>query len=93
MTKEDGETVVGWEIPRHDQSGNMDSGNLLTLCDLLSSIHLSNLFLQQLVSFLADSDDLLPSDTHSGNLLEDLLGDDGGTLVFCEGIRVVQGVV
>ena len=66
----------------------MLGSNRVTLCDLLSSEYLRNLFLQELVALLADLYNLLTGDAQASNGLEDLLGDDRGTLVLCEGIRV-----
>lgn len=66
---------------------------LRTLCDLLSSVDLSNLLVQQLVALLANGHDLLASNAELGDRIQNLLGDLGGTLVLCEGIGVVQGVI
>lgn len=60
---------------------------------LLSSIDLGDLLVQELVALLADGHDLLASNAELGHLSQNLLGDLGGTLVLCEGIRVVQGVI
>lgn len=65
-----------------------------TLLEILfSSVDLGDLLVQELVALLADGHDLLASDAELGNLIQNLLGDLGGTLVLCEGIRVVQGVI
>ncbi len=60
---------------------------------LLSSVDLGDFLVQELVALLADSHDLLASNAELGHLSQNLLGDLGGTLVLCECIRVVQGVI
>jgi hypothetical protein len=60
---------------------------------LLSSVDLGDLLVQELVTLLADGHDLLASNAELGDLIQNLLGDLGGTLVLCEGVGVVQGVI
>jgi hypothetical protein len=64
-----------------------------TLVDLLSSVNLGNLFFDQLVTLLADVDDLGARDDELGHLSKNLLGDLSGGLVLGEGIWVSQRVV
>lgn len=94
MTKEDGETVVGWEIPGTRSAEVRHSIYITrTLRDLLSSVDLCNLLLQELVALLADAHDLVTLDAQRGDGLKDLLGDLGGSLVLGESIWVGEGVV
>lgn len=65
----------------------------LTLYDLLSTVDLCDLLLQELVTSLADCDDLLSGSAKSSNGLQDLLGDLSSALVLGEGIRVIESVV
>ena len=60
---------------------------------LLSPVDLGDLLVQELVALLADGHDLLASDAELGNLIQNLLGDLGGTLILCESIRVIQSVI
>lgn len=71
----------------------IESQALLTLCDLLSTIDLCDLFLQEFVTFLADGDDLLPRSAKCSDGLQNLLGDLGSALVLCEGVGVTESVV
>jgi hypothetical protein len=65
-----------------------------TLLEILfSSVDLGDLLVQELVALLADGHDLLASDAELGNLIQNLLGDLGGTLILCESIRVIQSVI
>ena len=94
VTKADGETVVGWEIPREVRqvrgTGIVEES---TFQDLLSAIDLGNLLVQKLVTLLADVDDLLASNTEGSNSLENLLGDLSGALVLGKGIWVGKSVI
>lgn len=65
-----------------------------TLLEILfSSVDFGDLVVQELVALLADGHDLLASDAELGNLIQNLLGDLGGTLILCESIRVIQSVI
>ena len=64
-----------------------------TLQNLLSTVHLINLLLQNLVSLLTDGDDLLASNTQLGHSFQNLLGDGGGILVLCKGVWVVESII
>lgn len=64
-----------------------------TLRYFLSSIDLRNLLVQQLVTLLADGNNLLASYTQRGDGLEHLLGDLSSALVFGKGIGVGKSVV
>lgn len=64
-----------------------------TLGDLLAPIDLGDLLLDELVTLLADLDDLRAGDNKLGDFGEDLLGDLGRRLVLGQSIRVVEGVV
>jgi hypothetical protein len=65
-----------------------------TLLEILfSSVDFGDLLVQELVALLADGHDLLASDAELGNLIQNLLGDLGGTLILCESIRVIQSVI
>jgi len=63
------------------------------LGDLLSSVDLGDLLLDELVSLLADVYDLGAGNTESGNILQDLLGDLRGGLVLGKSVGVVEGIV
>lgn len=64
-----------------------------TLANLLSSVDLGNLLLQELVTLLADAHDLVTLNAQSSDGLENLLGDLRCRLVLCEGVWVGEGVV
>jgi hypothetical protein len=64
-----------------------------TLGNLLSSVDLCDLLLEQLVALLAYSYDLLASDAELGDGLKDPVGDDACILVLGESIWVVQGII
>lgn len=64
-----------------------------TLVDLLSSIDLANLLLDQLITLLADLDNFGARDDQLGDLGENLLGDLGSCLVLGKGIWVSQRVI
>lgn len=64
-----------------------------TLCDLLSSVNLGNLLLEELVSLLADVYDLLTSNAELGDGIEDLVGDNTSILILGKGVWVGEGVV
>jgi hypothetical protein len=64
-----------------------------TFCDFLSSINLRDLLLQKLVTTLADRHNLRASNTELCDILQNLLGNGGGTLVLGEGIWVIESVV
>lgn len=64
-----------------------------TLGDLLASVDLGDLLLDQLVALLADVDDLGAGDDELGHLGQDLLGDLSSGLVLGEGVGVIQRVV
>lgn len=64
-----------------------------TLGDLLASVDLGDLLLEQLVAGLADLDILGARDDKLGHLGQDLLGDLSGGLVLGESIGVAQRVV
>lgn len=76
----------------HDEKENFENC-AGTLCNLLSSVDLGNLFIQKLVTLLADGDDLLSSNTKCRNSLQTLLGDNGSALVLGKSIGIAQGVV
>lgn len=61
--------------------------------DLLSSVHLGNLFLDELVSLLADIDNLGARNDELGYLSKNLLRDLSSGLVLCEGIGVGESVI
>lgn len=84
-----GERSIGSDVGR----GGDGSGVGETLVDLLSSVNLSNLFFDQLVTLLADVDDLGARDDELGDLSKNLLGDLSGGLVLGKGIWVSQRVV
>lgn len=93
VTKEEGEIVVGEAVPNTEcQPHDVKQGKQRTLRylrNLLSSEHLSNLLFQQLVTFLADGNNLFSGNTQRSHSLEDLLRDDCSTFVLGEGVRVV----
>lgn len=64
-----------------------------TLVDLLSTVDLGELLLDELVTLLADGDNLLARLDELGNRSQDLLRDLSGGLVLGESIGVVEGVV
>lgn len=66
---------------------------LLTLVNLLAAVDLGNLLLEELVTLLADLDDLGAGDAKLRDLSEDLLGDLASGLVLGQSIRVVEGVI
>lgn len=65
----------------------------LTLLNLLSTPDLGNLLLEELVTLLADVNNLLASDAKVLDSSQDLLGDLGSGLVLGQGVRVVEGVI
>lgn len=68
-------------------------GVLLTLVNLLAAVDLGNLLLEELVTLLANLDDLSAGDAKLRDLSEDLLGDLASSLVLGQSIRVVEGVI
>jgi hypothetical protein len=84
-----GKRSVGSDVGR----GGDGSGVGETLVDLLSSVDLGNLFLDELVSLLADIDNLGARNNELGNLSKNLLRDLSSGLVLCEGIWVSQSVI
>lgn len=66
---------------------------ILTLENLLSTVDLGNLLLQQLVALLADIDNLCARHAELRHSGQDLFGDLGSGLILGESIRVVEGVV
>jgi hypothetical protein len=84
-----GERSVGGDVGRRGDSGGVRE----TLVNLLSSVDLGDLFLDELVSLLADIDNLGSRNDELGNLSKNLLRDLSGGLVFGEGIWVGQRVI
>lgn len=77
-----------------DKSGGRDGGGVReTLGDLLATVDLGELLLDELVTLRADVDNLLAGNDELGDLSKDLLRDLSGGLVLGEGIGVVEGVV
>lgn len=66
---------------------------MLTLDHLLSSVNLCDLFLEKLVTLLANGHNFLTSHTQGSNILQNLLGDCSSILVFGEGVGVVERVI
>lgn len=64
-----------------------------TLVNLLASVDLGDLFLNELVTLLADLDNLGAGDDELGDLGQDLLGNLSGGLVLGQGIGVTQSVI
>ena len=64
-----------------------------TLGDLLAAVDLGELLLNELVSLLADVDNVGTSNAELGHLGQHLLRDLGGRLVLGDGVGVVEGVV
>lgn len=64
-----------------------------TLGDLLSTVDLADLLLNQLVALVADVDNLGASNAELGDLGQDLLRDLSSGLVLGEGVGVVEGVI
>lgn len=64
-----------------------------TLGNLLATVDLGDLFLDELVTGLADLDNLCAGDAELGDLGEDLFRDLTGSLVLGQSIGVVEGVV
>jgi hypothetical protein len=64
-----------------------------TLGNLLSSVDLCDLLVEQLITLLAHFYDLRASNAELGNGLKDLVGDGTCILVLGESIWVVQGVI
>ena len=99
MTYDDGDTVVGWEKPKGGQYTLAKKPNHLhALRDMLTlvlsrAIHLAHLFLDNLVTLLADGNDLLAGHTELRDGRENLLGDGSCRLPFCKVVRVTQGIV
>jgi hypothetical protein len=63
------------------------------LGDLLAAVDLGKLLLDELVTLLADGDNLLAGGNELGDLSKDLLRDLSSGLVLGEGVGVVEGVV
>lgn len=57
------------------------------------TVDLSNFFLNELVSLLADGDDLLAGNAELRNGSKNLLGDRSGGFPFCKVVWVRQGVI
>ena len=77
-----------------DESGGRDGGGVgEALGDLLAAVDLGKLLLDELVTLLADVNDLLAGGNELGDLSKDLLRDLSSGLVLGEGIGVVEGVV
>lgn len=66
---------------------------LLTLDNFLSTVDLGKLLLEQLVTLLADIDNLCAGHAELRHGSQNLFGDLGSGLVLGESIRVVEGVV
>jgi hypothetical protein len=66
---------------------------ILTLDNLLSTVDLGKLLFKQLVTLLADIDNLCAGHAELRHSGQDLFGDLGRGLVLGESIRVVEGVV
>ena len=75
------------------RAGSSTAGKAHTLGDLLAAVDLGDLLLEDLVTLLADFDDLRTGDAELGDLGEHLLGDLRSGLVLGESVRVVEGVV
>lgn len=69
------------------------SWNKHTLGNLLSSVDLCDLLLEQLVTLLADLYDLLASYTELGDSLQDPVGNGTSILVLGKSIWVVKRVI
>ena len=65
----------------------------LTLGNLLSLVDLRGLGLQKLITLRAKAEDGSAGNSQLGHLDQNLMGDDGGILVLCKGIGVVDCVV
>jgi len=86
--------VSGQRGVRSDEARGRDSGGVReALGDLLATVDLGKLLLDELVALLADGDDLLASNAELGDLSKDLLGDLSSSLVLGESIGVVEGVI
>jgi hypothetical protein len=66
---------------------------ILTLDNLLSTVDFGKLLLEQLVTLLADIDNLGAGHDELRHSGEDLFGDLGRGLILGQSIRVVEGVV
>ncbi len=66
---------------------------LLTLGELLSSVHLCDLLLEDLVTLLADVYDLGASNAELGDGLEGLVGDHTSIFVLGQGVWVGESVI
>lgn len=66
---------------------------ILTLEDLLSTVDLGKLLFKQLVTLLADIDNLCARHAELRHSSQNLLGDLGRGLILGESIRVVEGVI
>ena len=64
-----------------------------TLGNLLSSVDLCDLLIEQLITLLADVYNLLASYAELGDSLEDLVRNRSGILVLGKSIRVVKRVI
>lgn len=84
-----GERSVGGDVGRRGDGGGVGE----TLVDLLSSVDLGDLFLDELVSLLADIDNFGSRNDELGNLGKNLLRDLSSGLVLGEGIWVSQRVI
>lgn len=65
----------------------------LTLVDLLATVDLGDFLLEDLVTLLADFDNLGAGNAKLGDLSEDLFGDLASVLVLGQGVRVLEGVI
>lgn len=65
----------------------------ITLGDLLPTVNLGHLLLNELVTLLTDLSDLLAGDTEVLDCGQNLLGYLGSGLVLGQSVRVVQRVV
>lgn len=65
----------------------------VTLLNLLATPDLGNLFLEKLVTLLANVNDLLAGNAEVLDSSQNLLGDLGSSLVLGKGVGVVEGVI
>lgn len=97
MTKELGDTVVGWQKPGRCLGSALGLASRRLegepTLQLGLAVDLGDLLLQELVALLADGDNLLAGDAELGYLGQDLLGDGAGRLVLVDGGRVAQRVI
>lgn len=91
--------MVGWPKPiQNDVSASLERierarEKIRTLDNLLSAVDLGKLLFHQLVTLLADLDNLCAGDAELGDLSQDLLGDLTSGLVLGQSIRVTQRVI